>query len=789
MARKRSVTESKSPVRTPSASLPLLIRGEMLGEVSSKWRSGGGEKAYPLSARQARARLQQPAIALHEAAIHLPRLARGNRVVFEIRLLANFLAGSHFPKALLGMLRASVLGSREVRGVSIDPRSRKEATAVTKTVIVAVRDEALAQLEAVLRGTPDDQDPVWVDLKRLDWLGISPREYVIRAQPADSRPTSGASQRWEALLHPLPDEPPDAPLERWSAWLDEHGGRIIEDSSRQLDTLTFVACEIPPGRLEEVAAFNPLRCLRPLATWRPVVALGGADPRGQVRTAELPRVIEPEYGFRIAVFDGGVDNSCPFVPSYLVREIDLTSGTPPRADDVLHGHMVTTTALYGSAGTPSDTRRPPAAVDAYRVLPPPTGSMQERTLNWVADRIAEVVRRERYPLVNLSLGPSEACDEFVEPHYWTSLFDQVALDSNTLFIVASGNDGHLDPLTNLQRVQTPADGANVLGVGAHGDRRRPRRRSTYSSCGPGRPGNRLQPNVVAFGGQEPDTPFVGIGPHGRLLGTQGTSFAAPLVTHALARLHGRLTHLGPVGPERLRAFAVHFAARQRAHNYLDMGYGAFQEDVDALLTSPPESVTVLYEDVLRRDRMTVYRVPIPAGLAPDTRLTLRWTLCFTSPVNPRHPAEYTAAACHTTFRPHRHMYEFRDKTTGKITVVDVRDRKKVVRLEKTAKQSQAPESWPSTRVYLTEQELRQHGKWETVLQYRIPRIRADEADRPVLEVAYLARDGGILSDDVSALQFSMLLTVESVDGIPLHGKIRSQFQPLVPIDSPVLIAT
>jgi hypothetical protein len=684
-----------------------------------------------------------------------------------------------------------VIGSREVRGVNIDTRSRKESTAVTKTVIVAVRDEALEQLEGLVRSNPDGRQPVWLDLQRLDWLGIAPRDYVVRRrQPSETDRSDAPPERWEAVLHPLPDELPDAPLERWSAWLQQYGGRIIEGSPRQLDTLTFVACEIPPTRLDEVAAFNPLRCLRPLATWRPVVALGGLQPRGQALAASVPNTVVPEYGFRIAVFDGGIDLSCPFVPAPLVRELDLTGGTPRNVDDVRHGHMVTTTALYGSAGVPPEPHRPPAGIDVYRVLPTPVGSTQERTLNWVADRIAEVVRRERYPLVNLSLGPSEACDEFAEPHYWTCLFDQVALDVNTLFVVASGNDGHLDPATELHRVQTPADGANVLGVGAHGVRAQPRRRATYSSCSPGRPGNRLQPNVVAFGGQIPDTPFIGIGPQGALLQTEGTSFAAPIVTHALARLHGRLEHLAPAGPERLRAFAVHFAGRRRGHKFLDMGYGAFQEDVDGMLAAPPDRVTVLFEDALRRDRMTVYKVPIPTGLSPDTRLTLRWTLCFTSEVNPRHPAEYTAAACVTTFRPHEYVYEFREKQGKKIIdAIDVRDLKRVTKLEKTTKRGQAPVSWPSKRVYLTEQELRQHGKWETVLQCRIPQIRADECDRPVLEVAYLARDGGILSDVASALRFSMLLTVESVDGIPLHGGIRSQFQALVPVDVQIPIVT
>lgn len=789
MPRKRRLPPDSNQTTRLSAPQPLLIHGEILGEVSYKWRSGGGQKAYPLNPRQAQARLLPLVTELRTAAIDLPPLARGQRVILEMRLLANFLAGSHFPKILLDTLRASVVGSREVRGVSIDTRTGSEVRAVTKTVIVAVRDEALAQLEEIVAGDPDGDSAVWLDLQRLDWLGLSPRDYVVRSQPVGAN-RAVAFERWEAVLHPLPDESPDAPLQRWSAWLTRHDGRIIEGSSRQLDTLTFVACEIPPARVEEVAVFNPLRCLRPLATWRPVIAVGGLQPRSKSQVASVPDAIIPEYGFRIAVFDGGVDTSCPFVPASLVRELDLTAGTPRSANDVLHGHMVTTTALYGSASVPPDPQRPPAGIDMYRVLPTPLGETQERTLNWVADRIAEVVRRERYPIVNLSLGPSEACDEFAEPHYWTCLFDQVALDVNTLFIVASGNDGHLDPTTELHRVQTPADGANVLGVGAHGVRMHPRERATYSSCSPGRPGNRLQPNVLAFGGQMPDTPFVGIGPQGQLLQTEGTSFAAPIVTHALARLHGRLEHLAPAGPERLRAFAVHFAGRRRGHKFLDMGYGAFQEDIDGMLAAPPERVTVLYEDALRRDRMTVYRVPIPVGLSPDTRLTLRWTLCFTSAVNPRHPAEYTAAACLTTFRPHRYLYEFRDKTTNKLVdVTDIRDSKKVARLEKIARRGQAPESWPSTRVYLTEQELRQHGKWETVLQCRIPRIRADQCDRPILEVAYIARDGGILSDDASALRFTMLLTVESIDGVPLHGRIRSQFQPLIPVDVPIRITT
>ena len=109
------------------------------------------------------------------------------------------------------------------------------------------------------------------------------------------------------------------------------------------------------------------------------------------------------------------------------------------------------------------------------------------------DRIKEEVEQKGHRIVNLSLGPTLAVEEDMEPNRWTSELDHLAWERDVLFVVAAGNDGEADRATGLHRVQVPADMANGMAVGACDapSPDAPWARAPYSSMGPGRHGSRV----------------------------------------------------------------------------------------------------------------------------------------------------------------------------------------------------------------------------------------------------------------------------------------------------------
>ena len=208
---------------------------------------------------------------------------------------------------------------------------------------------------------------------------------------------------------------------------------------------------------------------------------------------------------------------------------------------------------------PGEPLRAPAAnIDHYRVVPTPDPATDPEAY-WVLDQIEELVCAHRHPIVNLSLGPAVCVEPDGEPSRWTNTLDRLAYEEGTLFVIAAGNNGLQDHATALDRVQAPADMANGLSVGActaHAPEA-DWERTPYSAIGPGRTGSKVQPTGVQFGGTTGNL-FQALMPDGTIAEADGTSFAAPLVTHSLIRL---CRELGPsrANANALRAISVHLA--------------------------------------------------------------------------------------------------------------------------------------------------------------------------------------------------------------------------------------
>ena len=760
----------------------LFIGGERLRIDVEAPPSGGGDKYEPQTPMQARSLLLPMLQSVVEGAATLPPDLRGDRVYIEARLLPNYLAASYFPEALLNRINAVPVGSRADISTYRTP-SRTEETG-TRRLVLAVEDEGLERFRALVDrpGAARSEQQAFAQIRMLDQVTIASHQDVVLNRPESD------SQRitWEAVLHPSTTirgepEPLDGPtMAKWFRLVSSLDGESHDDYVRQVGGLTFAPVVLESSRVDELARFNPLRALRPMPALRPRPLIG---TRAVARLGPPPSAQPAQSQPKVAVFDGGVHPAPSGSSLFPSPSIDLTSEVSDTRD-LDHGTGVTGAVMYGLALPGTTARQPPCPVESLRMLPAPDVP-NDLDGYWLLDQIKEVVVEKGYDIVNLSLGPEIAVEEFNEPNRWTSELDQLAWEHDVLFIVAAGNDGEQDKGLGLHRVQVPGDMVNGVTVGAcdAAPPNSPWGRVSYSSMGPGRHGNRIQPAGVQFGGSDAN-PFPVICANGTFRDSHGTSFSAPLVTHALSDLATRL----PVAtPSVLRAFAVHYAERHRTYKKLinEIGHGRFLLDFEPVLHSGPEEAHVLFVDTIDRGSLVGYQLPLPP--ATTGPLTFTITLAYISPVEPSQPTEYTRASLDLTFRPHHLIHRFArpEGSSGPKSVdLDYTSTEARRRLSAGWKMSQEPVTKTlGAPPGSSEVTLRDAGKWETIRHHRVNLAR-NETEQPRLEVSYLARRAGLLDGSPSAVPFALLASIRDNSGRgDLHDRVRTQFPVLTPLPS------
>jgi hypothetical protein len=322
---------------------------------------------------------------------------------------------------------------------------------------------------------------------------------------------------------------------------------------------------------------------------------------------------------------------------------------------------------------------------------------------------------------------------------------------------------------------------NGLGVGAC-DRRPPAvpwARTPYSAVGPGRAGGRVQPVGVCFGG-EGGNYFQGIAAGGTFSASAGTSFATPTAARGLANLAARLG-ARPGLSNTLRAFAAHFAERDKDLQVSDVGYGRLREDYDPVLELEAEEVTVLYEDEIERGSSLALPLPLPADVADGRMIDARWTIAFTAPVDPTDPVDYTLRGLEVAFRPHAGRFRLTHHQTRKAVVLDVQaEPERFVQLLRegfvagTYPVSRSPERLKNEAV------LREEGKWETISRNEV-RMRRSGLHDPHVQLTYLSREQGALTPAADPLEFSMLATITAPRGVRLYEAVRQRYRTLQPV--------
>jgi hypothetical protein len=342
---------------------------------------------------------------------------------------------------------------------------------------------------------------------------------------------------------------------------------------------------------------------------------------------------------------------------------------------------------------------------------------------------------------------------------WTALLDHYAARGEALVTVAAGNSGELDHASGNARVQPPADGVNVLSVGA-ADRTGPGwARAPYSSVGPGRSPGLVKPDGVAFGGSEQEPFHVLAPPPGsRAVGTTGTSFAAPAAQRLLV---GVRTHLGPVvQPLALHALAVHRADRLDEPVRAEVGWGRFPAEVEAIVTCEDDEALILFQGELEPGKYI--RAPIPVPEAPlRGRVTIAATFRYGAQIDPAHPAAYTRDGLEVAFRPHSQK-----------------------RKDPDSRHADSKPFFGSAKSFATEQDLRGDAmKWETCM-HASHRFNATSLQEPVFDVHYMTREGGHASPGGKAMPYALVISVRAPEVTDLYNQIvrryRARLEPLRP---------
>ncbi|HVZ42054.1 MAG TPA: S8 family peptidase [Candidatus Kapabacteria bacterium] len=537
---------------------------------------------------------------------------------------------------------------------------------------------------------------------------------------------------------------------------------------------TFVSCWLSRAELEALQGANPLRALHPLR-FRSLGNLRGS-PRA---SAPNPPSIGGQSNIKVGMFDGGVDVNHDLLHGHVEQDDSLSIKTDVDPDCLEHGTAVAGVILYGplnSYDASATLPLPAVSVVSFRVLP--CSDAADQDLYESIDIIERVIpARPDINTYNLSFGPEGPILDDAISRFTHSL-DTLSTQYNVGFYVAVGNDGELPDGEN--RIQSPSDLVNGIGVGAITKRRGDIVHAPYSCHGPGRECGKVKPDLVAFGGCEL-TPIhlISVSPGDRLLKNGGTSFAAPSVAAMAGRLTGGVDRATPL---LARALLVHSARHPSLGPDVLMGYGIAETDFDAILRCGDRSFTVVYQGDISDKKYVKLPFLVPPGMLLPGRVTIKWTIAILPDVDPNHPTEYTVCGVEDTFYPHNGRYRFtppliegeRQESPRTLTNPSAEE---VMQLTQAGwRQSEYPVS-KSPRKYATEEELRENtNKWEPLIK-RMDRMRGTGLQSPFLILHAIPRNGWN-----GSVRYAVVATIEIPKSTAdIYGEVLTAYPALQPI--------
>jgi hypothetical protein len=440
-------------------------------------------------------------------------------------------------------------------------------------------------------------------------------------------------------------------------------GSEVNSSFRYQSGLSLIRADVPVGAIEGLAQTDRVRQIsllpRPALTQPQMI---GAS------YSSMPPVEPPDADAPIlAVIDSGVRASHPLLDPAVLAAIPGSDHVPDGGDEHGHGTLVASLALYGSLETKlrdTESLRPAGWLLSIRVLD--RNSQFPDADLWVEQLEAAIRLAAEHGarVVNLSLGDSRHPYRAPGPDPVAAIVDGLARELNLVVVISVGNFASVEYIGDPDIASSyptwlleyedasllpPATSALALSVGAlvadseqgaqpsfdSVDVRllgKPGQPSPATRVGPGIE-QMVKPELTAAGGtyaydtglrQFVPTPYgrvvgAAANPPDRLLASDtGTSFAAPLVSHAALRVLGRYPTLSAPAVRALLLATIlpvepvvdsQTAGEQRKAQLRLTGYG--RASADQAEYSEDYRAVLLAESNLRADQTHFYSIPIP----------------------------------------------------------------------------------------------------------------------------------------------------------------------------------
>lgn len=665
-----------------------------------------------------------------------------DNAVFRMDLHPAYLAKSYFPGSLFAQFGLRVVGSRFEE--LVPKKALQDLEGVTVKTLELYVAGPRAQIRALTNHLKDDD--LFESIRKIERIrAFSPHERII----GDLDSLTNA-RVFELVLHS--DRYDDSIVSAFDNLSKRFGAKPLLKKRIQTSGLCFLPLRVESADvLDALEPFSFLRLVRKMPRLRGISRemSGDAVP---IDCLQLPPCTSLKRN--VAVFDVGCDVS-PSLNGW-IRGYNLSNRLP---GPVLHGTMVNSALLFGPAKQ-GQTLEPICPIDSYQVIDP-NDSSNEFELYEALERICQILDTHDYEFVNLSIGPDLPITDN-EVHAWTAKLDEKLASGQVLMSVAVGNNGEMDEDSGNARIEVPGDSVNALCVGASTDSGDSGNwdKASYSAIGPGRMPGLRKPDVLDFGGCE-DNPFGIIDHiHNRLMFQMGTSFAAPNALRKCVALRLRYPELRPLA---IKAIVIHSAINHgEDHLYKKHGYGALPSDLDRFVVCADNEMTVVYQGRLEPRKYVKALIPVPEELTG--KITIKATLCYATNIDSETPGNYTRSAIEIKLRP-----DF-SKMTGDVN----RPKSK---------------TFITSSQYSSEANLREYGKWETVMQGEITLIADRSIEQPFFEMHYIAREGVDYNCVAGQIPYALVLTVKAPKTPNLYESVRTQFQdkirPLVEVGLPV----
>lgn len=726
--------------------MPILAHGEKYIEPIVKKR-GSGRKNYIRSYEEARNSMISDLDQIEEELQDNSDMFMHEKVLC-VRMEPKFEAKTYCPNQLVGVSpdTMKIIGGRKY---TYQVQNNYEDKA--KLYYIRTENEGIRRLSDTLRdGLRDSQESWQHTIQSIRGIDIMPGDEKLMGFP----------QEWEDgcvefVIHPLGEgDIAHKTIDRFLALsgLDESQVSIRGYE----DGLTFIEAMVLREDLANVIDFNPLRSVHPIGDYDEEIL------RSVSENGPKPPDRSGSHEIIIGVFDSGIDDSLPYF-SGCTENIDLVQND---IRNYAHGSEVAGTLLYGNIRKldhNADLQPSREYVKMFRVFPEDGTTYSENPegklgLYETIDHIEnQVSAHPEIKLYNISLGPNMPIIDD-ELNRFTYALDRLTYQMgeygvNPLFTVACGNDG----LRLMNRIQSPSDMINGLGVGAYtiNDLNDPCR-AEYSCIGPGREGAKVKPDILEFGGDQ-KYPFISTSDEpGKVVTCAGTSMAAPLAMHKVAEM---MAESEEISPHLARSILIQNAwLPDGKDRTFEEGYGYSTKDAAEMLECSNNSVTILYEGSL--ESRTIARLPIFAPGINSTvgNVNITWTI--TTVVNPdiNDVDAYSGNGIEDTFYPHSQKFIFRKgKNEVKLNLLEEGSGPRMQKLlDAGYTQSQMPIS-RSTKPYKDETVLRSVDlKWDTVVRKSV-RMRGKSLYMPFITVHAMGRNG----HEKDCVKYFIAITIEA----------------------------